>query len=709
MECLDANTVQDLMAGALDSGPRQDVLAHIDTCEDCRELLSVMGRDTERNRVADTLRGVGAKSTKDLALDETAMPETVGTGPAADHDDALAATMAPTDLYVPPARIGGKAPSAGGTLGRFLLEEKLGAGAMGVVWRAHDPKLGRDVALKLLRHADESLTERLVREARSMAQVSHPNVVTVFEVGEAAGQSFIAMELVVGKSLRQWQASEKRSVPEIVEHYLAAAAGLAAAHARGIIHRDFKPDNVLVGSDGRVRVTDFGLAAAKPGESGKLAPHAIADVNLTTSGSVLGTPAYMAPEQFVGGNVDPRTDQFNFCVALYEALYGERPFEGRTFEELGDNVSGGKVKPPPAGTRVSGTLRALVLKGMSVAPGDRFPNMDALIVELGRDRAKPWRRTAVVSAVLAGVLAIGLVADFEVRERLGGQIRQSFELTGNQLANATERLRKDFELVARAANHEPALREVTSHHDQADFGLGTPEADLQDLERLHNSLAQVEWIKLGGDVAVGDYKGRLLYTSAAPQTWNTDLSVLPDVKRALAAGGGDAITLIPYGNRELTATGMLGPRHDGLVIIAQRTVSLGESTGSEARALFFDIKDGKQFLDELQLDKDAAVALVAPDGTSIGGMPAALIDAAPANQGVANVQVGGDEYEVQMRMLPDLGGKSIGRVVMARPIKGVLSLFPGARIVFAAAMLLSLALAAFSAWRARQMTGARTA
>ncbi len=687
MECLDANTVQDLMAGALESGARQAVLAHLDTCDDCRELLSVMGRDTERRD-----RGT----------------ETLATGPVADRDDALAETLAPNAEHVPPPRIA-RAPSAGGNLGRFQLQEKLGAGAMGVVWRAHDPKLGRDVALKLLRHADESLTERLVREARSMAQVNHPNVVTVFEVGEASGQAFIAMELVVGVSLRKWQTSAKRTVPEIVEHYLAAAAGLAAAHARGIIHRDFKPDNVLVGADGRVRVTDFGLAAAKPGETGKLSAQAIADVNLTTSGSVLGTPAYMAPEQFVGGNVDPRTDQFNFCVALYEALYGERPFEGRTFEELGESVSEGKVKPPPAGSHVSGTLRALVLEGLSVAPGDRFPNMDALIVELARDRAKPWRRTAVVSAVLAGVLAIGLVADFEVRERLAGQIRQSFELTGNQLANATERLRKDFELVSRAADHEPALREVTSHHDQADFGLGTPDADHADLERLHNSLAQVEWIKLGGDVAVGDYKGRLLYTSAAPQTWNTDLRVLPDVKRALAEGGGNSITLMPYGSQALVATGMLGGRRDGLVIISQRTVSLGEAAGSEARALFFDIKDGKQFLDELELDKDAQLALVAPDGTAIGGMSPALVDAAPADEGVTNVRVGGDEYEVQMRMLPGLAGTSIGRVVMARRIKGVLSLFPGARFVFAAAMLGALVLAAFSAWRARQVGGARRA
>ena len=139
--------------------------------------------------------------------------------------------------------------------------------------------------------------------------------------------------------------------PELVEAYIAAGRGLAAAHAAGIVHRDFKPDNVLVGNDGRIRVTDFGLAAAKPTQARRVARRRSATSNLTTSGSVLGTPAYMAPEQFTGGNVDPRTDQFNFCVALYEALYGERPFDGKTFSELGDNVCEGKVKPPPAGRR----------------------------------------------------------------------------------------------------------------------------------------------------------------------------------------------------------------------------------------------------------------------------------------------------------------------------------------------------------------------
>jgi predicted Ser/Thr protein kinase len=668
MECLDANTVQDLMAGALETDARRAVLGHLDTCEDCRELVSAMGRGAAVD-----------------PLEATALPDRLGE----------------TVDSVPLAALGGQAPlpgRQGQVIGRYELLARLGAGAMGVVWRAHDPKLNRAVAVKLLRLPDEALTERLVREARSMAQVSHPNVVTVFEVGDASGQSFIAMELVEGKSLRAWQAALKRTVAEIVEHYLAAARGLAAAHARGIVHRDFKPDNVLVGADGRVRVTDFGLAAAKPGETAR--PQAIADVNLTTSGSVLGTPAYMAPEQFIGGNVDPRTDQFNFCVALYEALYGERPFAGATFEELADSVMEGRIKPPPASSNVSRALRDLVLRGLSVAPGDRYPTMDALIVELGRDRARPWRRTAISAAALAAVLGVALGADLEIRQRGTLQIRQSFELTGNAVTASAEDLRKNTSIVLHAADEAPALLELAGRHDQADFGLGTPEEDHQDLERLHNSLAQVKWLRLGNNVAIGDYKGRLLYTSASPATWNTDLKVLPMVKRALDQGGGDSIAMLPYADKDLVASGLLGGAHPGLVIVTEHTVSHGESAGSEARVLFFDLHDGQQFLDHINLDPQTALALVAPDGTAIGSVPPRLI--ARATKDIRDI----DDYQVQRRDVPGLDGP-IGEVVMARRIGGVLSLFPGSRVVFAVATLLALALAAFATWRARAITHAR--
>jgi hypothetical protein len=259
--------------------------------------------------------------------------------------------------------------------------------------------------------------------------------------------------------------------------------------------------------------------------------------------------------------------------------------------------------------------------------------------------------------------------------------------------------------VLHAADEAPALLELAGRHDQADFGLGTPEDDHQDLERLHNSLAQVKWLRLGNNVAIGDYKGRLLYTSAAPATWNTDLKVLPMVKRALDQGGGDSIAMLPYADKNLVASGLLGATHPGLVIVTQHTVSHGESAGSEARVLFFDLHDGQQFLDHLNLDPQTHLALVAPDGTAIGGMATALLDRATAD--IAEVTVAGDDYQVQRRDVPGIEGP-IGQVVMARKIGGVLSLFPGSRVVFAVATLLALALASFAAWRARQITHART-
>jgi serine/threonine protein kinase len=537
MDCLDANDLQDLMAGALETGARLNVLGHLDSCEDCRELLSITASDVSRQTLP-AFHEATATPASMVGLEATAMPDPTQAASDAVEDAGDAPTLLPQDLLATPVmRPSASASKAGRRLGRFTLTERLGAGAMGVVWRAEDPKLGRKVALKLLKRADAALTERLVREARSMAQVNHPNVVTVYEVGEAEdGTMFIAMELVTGQSLRDWQAKTTPSIPERVAAYISAGRGLAAAHAAGIVHRDFKPDIVLVGDDGRVRVTDFGLAAAKPGASGAITPH-IGDVNLTTSGSVLGTPAYMAPEQFTGGNVDSRTDQFNFCVALYEALYGERPFDGKTFTELGDNVMFGRIRPAPATARISRALREILIRGLAVKPGDRFPTMNDLITVLGRDRARPWRRTAIVAAAFAGVLALGLVSDWALRSRLGAEINQSFALTGKQLERTVGQLRDQFDTVSQVAYRESALREVAAHHDQDDFGLGTPEDDKAELERLHNTLVSTEWVRLGTSThAIIDYKGRLLYTSADPGHWGCDLRELSFVKPALAAG-----------------------------------------------------------------------------------------------------------------------------------------------------------------------------
>ncbi|HEX4449671.1 MAG TPA: serine/threonine-protein kinase [Kofleriaceae bacterium] len=671
MDCLDANTVQDLMSGALDTAARGAVLGHLDTCDDCRELLGV----TARHELTEHATTLNARA----AIDNTV---------AAQHD-ALLATAHDTSNRIPI----GQTPGA--TIGRYELDARIGAGAMGVVWRAHDPKLGRDVALKLLRRRDELLTERLVREAQAMAQISHPNVVAVYDVGSAGDATYIAMELVDGKSLRQWQLAERHTVPEIVGAYVAAGRGLAAAHGAGIVHRDFKADNVLVGSDGRVRVTDFGLAASEPAPT---SAHEIADVELTTSGSVLGTPAYMAPEQFSGGNVDPRTDQFNFCASLYEALYGERPFPGAKFDELGANVIAGKLKPPPPGTQVSNGLRAIVVRGLSPKPSERFPSMDHLLAELGRDRARPWRRASIGAAALAAALVLGLVADCTVRDRVSAEIRTSFALTGKQLDRTTMRLRDFFRDSSGLALREPALRDLAGHRDQADFGLGTIAADDDELERLHGTFVSAELPRLSNaQLAIVDYKGRLIYTSYAPSVWNTDMRVLPPIRAALDAGTGRALRVMSYA--ELAPTKLTGatPHQPGLVLVFLQTLALGETP--EARAIYLVLEDGKLVLDDLRLDDKTTLALVAPDGTAIGdeGITSAQIEAATTRKGV--VELGSEE--LQARPLLGLDEKPIATVVMARHLDGVLTLFPHAQLVFALAALAAIAAAAATALRAR--------
>jgi predicted Ser/Thr protein kinase len=711
MECLDANVVQDLMAGALTDTAKATAIQHLDGCDDCRDLIGALARDATRDAALDTLSDTEKRPSR-LSMSDAA--RSAG-GSLLETADPLEATGSAADYPDPatrPIRIRPASAVAGTTLGRYTLVERLGAGAMGVVYRATDRELGRDVALKQLHRPDEALTDRLVREARSMAQVNHPNVVAVYDVGAAEGVTYIAMEMVMGDSLRSWQ-RERRTVPEIVTAYVAAGRGLAAAHAAGIVHRDFKPDNVLVGRDGRVRVTDFGLAAARPTDGGDRPPSTspadvmISDVNLTTSGTVLGTPAYMAPEQFTGGNVDARTDQFNFCVALYEALYGQRPFEGKTFPELLDNVCEGRIRPAPPGARISRGLRAIIVRGLSARPGDRYPTMEHMLSELGRDRARPWRRTSIVATALAVLLALGLGADWAVRDRVSLQIRQSFTATAKQSDRAVKLVADQFDAISNLVYLFPIMRDVAAHHDQADFGLGEASTDAEELEKLHNQLVSADWTlarNFGGRehpsiLAVADYKARLLFTSAAPETWRTDLSTLPWVKQALDAGTGNTLTLMRYDEPRLVATGILGkePR-TGLAMLFTRTLALGE-----ARSQFLQIVDAGQLLDQIRLD-DTLLSLVAADGTPVGDVPAAVVTAAPRT-GQSSITVDGTNYEVQALPLTGFDG----RLVMAQPMSSVLALFPNARIVFLIAMLVALVTALGTAIRARRITGARVA
>jgi tetratricopeptide (TPR) repeat protein/predicted Ser/Thr protein kinase len=324
----------------------------------------------------------------------------------------------------------------GSSVGRYLILGLLGKGGMGEVYAAYDPELNRKIALKLLRAntiADGDPSEgraRLLREAQAIARLSDPNVVVVFDVGTFADRVFLAMEFVDGNTLGYWTQAKPRSWREVVEVFKAAGRGLASAHKAGLVHRDFKPDNVMIGRDGQIRVMDFGLARAieVEGNAGLssaddtptrdlaraaagVATDAVAstvDFPLTLSGTMMGTPAYMAPEQFRSATVDARTDQFSFCVAVYEALYGERPFEGRGIHELTANVLAGRVREPPTRARVPGWLRKVIVRGLRPDRAQRHTSMEALLAELERDPARVRRRWAVSGSAVAIIALLGV-------------------------------------------------------------------------------------------------------------------------------------------------------------------------------------------------------------------------------------------------------------------------------------------------------------
>ena len=306
-------------------------------------------------------------------------------------------------------------PARPQTVARYILLDRVGSGSGGVVFAAYDPDLDRRVALKLLAPSTATdasdLRRRLLREGKAMAQLSHPNVVRVYDVGTAGQQVFIAAEFIDGSSVESWLAEGRRSWREVVEVFLDAGRGLAAAHDVGLVHRDFKPANVLMGGDGRVLVADFGLARSV---NAARAPAVVADPDpsdlarrMTLTGAVLGTPAYMAPEQHAGEVADERADIYSFCAALYEGLYGELPFDTTTLEALVSSKEEGRYRPATA-RRVPRWCRRILLAGLSPDPQHRPASMHALLRKI--ERRLVTRRTAIRIGIGAALLIPVFVA-----------------------------------------------------------------------------------------------------------------------------------------------------------------------------------------------------------------------------------------------------------------------------------------------------------
>jgi len=368
----------------------------------------------------------------------------------------------------------------GELLGRYVVIGSLGAGGMGVVYTAYDPELDRKLAVKLLRgrrHADDTSAARLLREAKAMARLTHPNVITVHDVGTLGDQVFVAMEYVAGPTLRVWQTLAPRGWRETLAVYLQAGRGLAAAHAVGLVHRDFKPDNVIVGDDGRVRVLDFGLARAGGSEpadpvlrdlparhGARTSSVVTGDTDLaghlTREGAVVGTPAYMPPEQRLGLGVDARGDQYSFCVSLWEALTGALPLVALDPSPLLTAVLERRFAPVPRDIRVPRRILRVLARGLAFTPDERHPSMDALLAALAPERGRARGLLAAVAAAVAVAsgLAIGLSHETDRPAACAGGPARVAEVWNDQ---ARARLRAAF--VATALPYaEPTLREVES-------------------------------------------------------------------------------------------------------------------------------------------------------------------------------------------------------------------------------------------------------
>ncbi len=289
----------------------------------------------------------------------------------------------------------------GARLRRYTLLRVLGQGGMGIVFAAYDEELDRKVAIKLLRDPDPGSpfdASWILGEAKAMARLSHPNVVQVYDLGEEQGQIFVAMEYVVGVTLSEWLRLRPRSWREIVEVFVGAGRGLKAVHDAGIIHRDFKPQNVLVGENGRVRVLDFGLS--HPGEPLAIKATTSASSPSINSGHLSGTPAYIAPEIYLSDEADVRSDIFAFCVTLYECLFGGRPFAGKTLVQVRRAIVTEEPRPPPEDSRAPAWLRKTIARGLQRDPELRWQTMDELLGALERDRARTARRALSLAALV---------------------------------------------------------------------------------------------------------------------------------------------------------------------------------------------------------------------------------------------------------------------------------------------------------------------
>jgi len=392
MACLTENQLLDHAAGRLDPAQARAADEHLDGCASCRAVLAALVDVEEPGDVTD----------------------------ASEEDEASGLGAREGTVLVDPGSLADDLPR-GTALDRYVLLKRVGGGGMGVVYAAYDPRLDRTIAVKVLRSdvaatMTEEARARMLREAQAMARLSHPNVVTVHDAGTFQGRLYLAIEYLDEGTLADWLAREGRGWREVLEVFIQAGRGLAAAHAHGLVHRDFKPQNVMVAGDGRVRITDFGLVrpSGAPVRSNELTRPFLEmplaerpGERLTRVGALLGTPRYMSPEQLAGKDVDARADQFSFCVALHEAVYGTLPLPPGSPEQMRRAIQEGRFNRPAPGRAAPEWLRRALVRGLSADPESRFASMDRLLDALlvGQEQARRRRALGVVASVVLVTVA----------------------------------------------------------------------------------------------------------------------------------------------------------------------------------------------------------------------------------------------------------------------------------------------------------------
>jgi len=568
-EHLDENALARHVGGEGTDSERAGVTAHIEACEGCRALL-------------------------------TALVRTLVAPEIEEHAPRLL--------------------PRGTNLGRYVLLDPVGRGGMGVVYGAFDPELDRKVALKFLRAREGKAVgtrTQLLAEAQAIARLSHPNIVTVHDVGTFDGEVFFAMEYVKGETLRRSQRPGLPGLHHTLTLYRAAGEGLAAAHRAGIVHGDFKPENVLVGEDGRVRVTDFGLARAIHEHAPRFA----------------GTPAYMAPEHWHGQSGDVRSDQYSFCVALLEAVEGRRP------EEVEDTSP---TRPPEPislrGRTLPVRLARVLARGLAVEPDQRWPTMDALLEAL-REASLPFRRsTGALAALLALVTAVVWVQHTLWERGVDHELAASAARLPLLLQAQSDRVDLLLQAGLRANRVLDALGQA-SNMDAA-LGLAEDASREHQLAEAHETLrsADLPGLKSRDALLVANAWGRVVLNLADPGGFGAPVPALPMLTQAMEGTPTEALwsaaTLTRLGTPMVTAL-----RPDDLLLVSARPVVRGMSIiGLVLTGRWVD----SGLLDELGRAAGAKLVLHAPDG----GWAGARWSRAPTIGRVVQLELAGTTLRV---------------------------------------------------------------